>query len=119
MKNLKFLFVAFIISAFSCLGGTDCENLPSHYKSFYSAIQTIRSASFKIKESVNTSKSSWVRGASYYSCDGITGFFILETDKQSYLYKGVPIEIWEGFKNADSFGRFYDYNIKGRYQFEL
>ena len=96
-----------------------CEQLPNHYTNYDEAIQKIKSADFKIKETVNTSKSSWVREASYYSCDGKFGFFIIKTDTQEYLYDGVPLEIWQGFKNSESFGSYYDRNIKNKFIFKL
>lgn len=96
-----------------------CTGLSNQYSSYSEAVTSIKSADFKIKESINTSRSSWVRGASFYSCDGETGFFIIKTDKQDYLYSNLPTHIWEGFKNADSFGSYYDRNIKNKYAFIL
>ncbi len=34
---------------------------------------------------------------------------------RSYNYYNVPEEIWKSFKDADSKGRFFISNIKGRY----
>ena len=96
-----------------------CESLPNEYGNFDEAISKIKAYSFKINETINTSKSSWFRGASYYSCDGQTGFFIIKTDKKEYLYSNLPIAIWEEFKDAVSFGSYYDLNIKNKYQFIL
>lgn len=116
------IYIGFLIPAliflFSC-GGSSCDQLPNKYSSYDEALETITAANFKIEESVNTSKSSWVKGAAYYSCDGATGFFILQTDNQDYLYSGVPSEIWEGFKNAESFGSYYNHNIKHKFTFNL
>lgn len=64
-------------------------------------------------------KNSWVRGASYHSCDKKFGYFIIKTDKRSYIYKDLPINIWNSFKKASSFGSYYDRNIKNRYQLYL
>lgn len=43
---------------------------------------------------------------------------ILETDHKDYEFVGVgvPIDVWEKFKSAPSKGRFYDRNIRDRYQ---
>ena len=59
------------------------------------------------------------KGASYYSCDGQTGYLIIETDKQPYIHAGVPSSAWNGFKIASSFGSYFDHNIKGRYRLNL
>ena len=55
----------------------------------------------------------------YYSCDSKTGYLLITTAKKTYAYDNVPIEIWNKFKNADSFGKFYLSNIKGRYRLYL
>jgi len=117
-KILKPFFFSSLLFLGAC-SGTDCDQLPKKYSSYTEAVKTIKSAHFKMEESINTSKSSWVRGAEYYSCDGATGFFILKTDKQDYLYSGVPSETWQGFKTAESFGSYYDHNIKHKYFFNL
>lgn len=111
-------FFSLIIIICSC-SGTDCDQLPKSYSSYNDAEKIIKKADFKIEEKVNTSKSSWVRGAQYYSCDGITGFFILKTNNENYLHSGLPVKIWEGFKNSKSFGRYYNEKIKNRYFFNL
>ncbi len=79
----------------------------------------IRSASFRIAEEQNTDESSWVRGAEFYSCDGATGFFILRTDDREYIHVDVPVAVWQGFKDASSFGTYYNANIKRRYRLGL
>ncbi len=79
----------------------------------------IRSASFRIAEEQNTDESSWVRGSEFYSCDGATGFFILRTDDRDYIHVDVPVAVWQGFKEASSFGSFYNMNIKRRYRLVL
>ncbi len=115
MKNLLFILLFPLLSC----QGQDCSKLPATFQSYDQAVELVRSSEFKIDETVNTSKSSWIRGAEYYSCDGITGFFILTTDKQDYIYRDMPVEIWEGFKNADSFGSYYNSHIKGKWLMEL
>ena len=97
----------------------DCAQLPNNFSSYDQAIHLVRSSSFKISETVNTSRSSWVRGAEYYSCDGYTGYFIIETSNRIYIHANMPISVWRQFKNARSFGSFYDYDIKGRYRLYL
>ena len=97
----------------------DCDQLSQKFTSYDQAINLVRSSSFKISETVNTSRSSWIRGAEFYSCDGSTGYFIIETSNRIYIHADMPISVWQQFKNARSFGSFYDYNIKGRYRLYL
>ena len=77
----------------------------------------VKQTAFKISEVVDTDKSSWIDSASYYSCDGNKGYFILSTSKRNYIYRDVPLNLWEQFKQASSYGRFYNSNIKGRYEY--
>ena len=99
--------------------GNGCANLPASFSSYSEAMDQIRSASFRIAEEQNTDESSWVRGAEFYSCDGATGFFILRTDDQEYVHVDVPVAVWQGFKEASSFGTYYNTYIKRRYRLVL
>jgi hypothetical protein len=97
-----------------------CKDLPASFKSYTEAISKIKEAKFKIKESANTSGSSWVTSANFYSCDGESGFLIYTTNKgYEYIHQGLPISIWNGFKNASSKGSYYNANIKRRYQLRI
>jgi len=119
MKKLNSLIlISFLIFLASC-GGINCTQLPKTYSSYKEAIKTVESAHFKIQETINTSKSSWIQQASYYSCDGKVGFFIFKTHSRKYIYSGVPVTAWEGFKKARSFGSYYDHYIKHKYYFRL
>ncbi len=110
----KLLFLLFILSLFSC-ESQNCEDLPDIFLSFKEVISVINKTTFTFKESVNTSKSSWIKDANYYSCNNTSGFFVLKTAKKEYIFKSVPIAIWKKFKNADSFGKFYNSNIRNKY----
>ncbi len=92
-----------------------CSELPAQFRSYEEAKSRITSASFQFQDAAYTSKSSWIRGASYYSCDGQTGYFLLLTDKKNYVFQGMPLSIWQGFKNADSFGDYYHAHVRDRY----
>jgi len=114
MKNIlsALLFVSFI----SCKG-QDCSKMPTSFISYQQAIKLVKSSTFRISESANTSNSSWITSARYYSCDRETGYFIYTTNRgYEYIHAGVPIDIWKGFKAASSKGSYYDRNIKGRYE---
>lgn len=95
----------------------DCTEISVSFSSYRQAKSEIRAADFLLKEEANTSRSSWIRSATYYSCDMETGFFEIETDKGNhYIFKDLPISVWEEFKTAKSLGKFYNQNIRGRYQ---
>lgn len=118
-RFLLILSFCFAITIFSCRTKESCDKLPTQFSSYDQAVSKIESSDFKIKEKANTSRSSWIRGASFYSCDGNTGFYIIQTDKQDYLYTNMPYSVWTEFKNAESLGKYYNENIKHRYIFQL
>ncbi len=97
----------------------DCSQLPSSFPSYGEGLLRVEQAAFPINDRVDTSRSSWIRTASYHSCGDGYGFMVLATDSQRYLHQGMPMEEWEGFKNANSFGSYYNRHIKGRYQLQL
>jgi hypothetical protein len=117
MKNYL-LYLILLIS----IGGKaqDCKKLPQAFSSYAQAMSLVKSSTFQIKESANTSGSSWMTSAKYYSCDGSKGYLIYTTNRNyEYIHQGVPKYIWEGFKSASSKGSYYDHNIKGKYKLPL
>ncbi len=63
-------------------------------------------------ESVNTTKSSFVNGAWYNQKNSK---MIIKLSENYYQYCNVPSNIWKEFKSADSFGSYYNTNIKDSY----
>lgn len=112
------VLVLFALLSFSC-SSSECSTLPEQFISYEDAIQKVKLSEFKFKEILNTSRSSWIKGANYYSCDGKTGFMIMRTSSEEYIHQNLPIAIWANLKNAVSFGKYYNYNIRGRYQLIL
>jgi hypothetical protein len=97
----------------------DCNSLQSNFSSYNEAINIIESTKFTLTDYVNTTNSSWIREAYFYSCDKNFGYFVIKTNKNMYIHKDLPTSVWNGFKNANSFGSYYNNNIKNRYQLNL
>ena len=116
MKNVLVLLI--IVFVTSCQG-QDCETIPQTFNSYEEALTSISRASFNFSDDVDTSSSSWITDANYYSCDGAKGFLVLETSKKNYIFKNVPIDLWNNFKEASSFGKFYSKYIRGKYQLAI
>ena len=74
---------------------------------------------FLIRDEVSTSRSSWINGASFSSCDGKIGFLIVQIGNRNYVHQNVPIAIWKNFKTSSSFGNFYNQNLKNKYRLKL
>lgn len=118
MKRIASILIALLVTISSC-NSQSCNDLPTKFNSYQQANKELKSANFTIEESIDTSISTFIEGASYYSCDGETGFLLIEIKNTEYIHQNVPITLWRNFKQADSFGRFYDRNIKGRYLLNL
>lgn len=116
MKKTFYLFIFFLL-----LGGIvksqSCVDLPERFYSYSQAIKAIKAAKFKFIDNLPNGKSSWIVRATYYSCNGITGYLVYTTDKgKEYVHEKVPIRVWTEFKYANSSGSYYVKYIKGRFQ---
>lgn len=97
----------------------NCDDISNTFYSYEDANRQILNSDFRFHDYVNTDKSSWIHGAEYYSCDEEFGFLIIKTNTINYIHNDVPIHIWNNFKNAYSFGSFYNTYIKKRYRLRL
>jgi len=115
--KIKILFFVTIIIT-SC-NHKNCSEINLNFTFYKNAIGVVQNSSFAIEEKLDTN-SSWIDSIEYYSCDEASGYLIVNTKKgKSYIHKSVPIQVWNEFKNAGSFGRFYNQNIKGNYCLEI
>ncbi len=96
-----------------------CETIPDKFKSYKEAVEFIHNVDFAYEDPSDTDDSEWIHGADYYSCDEVTGFFIVVFGDKSYIFEDVPVEIWEGFLDALDYGKYYHEHIKGKYRMEL
>jgi hypothetical protein len=99
--------------------GQNCKDLPSSYKNYEEAKTVVLRTNFKFTDDCDVSESSFITSADYYSCDGSTGYFVIGMNDKNYIFQNMPYEVWEGFKNAESKGIFYNREIRGRYQLRL
>lgn len=116
-KTLSYLFFLVFITIYSC--GNNCKEIPNNFSNYSQATDVILSSNFKLTDEADVSGSSWITSAKYFSCDGVAGFFIIETGNRTYIHQDLPYEVWDNFKNANSKGSFYSRNIRGRYQLRL
>jgi hypothetical protein len=117
MRVILTIFLSSLIML-SC-NSQDCNKLPYSFTSYSQAISLVKNSTFKIEEVVNTSTSTWIKSAKYYSCDGAMGYFIYKAKGREYIHQGVPINIWREFKNSSSRGSYYDGNIRYKYKLNL
>ncbi len=117
MKKFPIFLILFLTVLVSC--SQNCDTIPNSFTSYSKAINIVKRSSFSIEDTVRTSKSSWIKNASFYSCDGKIGFLIITTKKEKYIFQNVPFYVWKNFKKADSFGIFYNQNIRGKYPLNI
>ena len=111
------LIITFLLLIGGSVNSQSCKQLPDKFYSYSQAIQEIKNATFKYIDNLPYGKSSWLMSASFYSCDGSTGYLVYTTDKgREYIHEKVPMRVWTEFKNASSSGSYYVQNIKGRYR---
>ncbi|MBC7523659.1 MAG: KTSC domain-containing protein [Flavobacterium sp.] len=118
MKIFYTLLLLFLISNNS-YSQNNCDQLPYSFSSYNEALKLVGNAKFSFVDYLNTSKSTVIQGAKYYSCDNKSGFMIIGVNNQRYIHQGVPINVWNNFKTAGSFGSFYNIYIKNNYQLSL
>ena len=118
MKNkiALVLFCLFAVAFIGCSNICDCGKI-SNSSTYDEAVSKAKDCG--ASDSKSTSNSSWIRKISFYECEGTTGFVIIQTDKDEYIHSNVPKTIWANFKEADSFGEFYNQNLKGKFRFSL
>lgn len=115
--NIKLVLSYLIIYAFlGCNRVCDCEKI-SNSNTYDEAVNKAKDCG--ASDSKMTSNSSWIRKISFYKCDENSGFVIIKTDRDDYIHSGVPKSVWLDFKNANSYGEFYNRNLKGRFRFSL
>ena len=97
----------------------NCNDLPGQFSTYSQALYEVRNAKFSYSDQMNTSKSSFITGASYFSCDGKSGYMIIRLNNKDYIHQGLPKHVWLSFKRAESLGSFYSKNIRYNYRFKL
>lgn len=111
--------IAFLIFITITSCGNKCDEIPKSFSSYKQASEIVLSSKLLHSEEADVSDSSWITSAKYLSCDGLSGFFVIETGDRTYIHQDMPYEVWGNFKNADSKGSFYSRNIRGNYQLKL
>lgn len=114
---MKLYIVLLLFTLVSC--GQNCKDLPNSYKSYEEAKTIVLGTNFKFTDNCDVSESSFITSADYYSCDGLAGYFIVGMNGKKYIFQNMPYEVWDGFKNAESKGKFYNREIRGRYLLKI
>jgi hypothetical protein len=96
----------------------NCLHTTSNWNSEKEAVSAIEASNFRITETVPGDVSSWMVDATFYSCNQDFGFMIVKSDKKTFVHQGVPTQVWEAFKSANSKGGYYNFYIKNKFRIE-
>lgn len=114
MKYLLFLLCTSLLLV-SC-GSMDCESI-NQFASHEAALEVVQNYEFLNIDLQETPESSWIKSATFYSCDNMKGFVIIqEKEGIELIFQGVPIETWNGFKTASSYGTYANQSILGKFK---
>lgn len=119
MKRITYLLILLFTFTLSSCVAQDCRDLNENFENYNEAQSLIDNTNFNFTDDCSTSKSSWILKAQYFSCDKVTGYFLLTTKNKTYIHQKIPIELWSDFKLSSSFGKFYNQKIKGKYPLQL
>lgn len=106
----KQIFIFFLSWTLYSCSAQDCKEISNNFTSYQEAQTLIEKSEFAYIDKVNTEESSWIRSAKFYSCDKKSGYFIIVTDKEKYIHRNLPIEIWKNFKSEFV----NEYNLSGK-----
>jgi hypothetical protein len=65
------------------------------------------------------SRSSVVFGAEFCDAGDRQGYLIVNLRGREYIHAGVPEDVWEEFRDAESMGSYYASNLRGHYRLTL
>ena len=86
-----------------------------NFQTYHQVDNYLNSNNFKVDETTETNNSSFITSAHFQSEDGKKGYLTLGMRGKKYHFDDVPFGVWERFKNAESKGKFYHSDIKGKY----
>lgn len=114
-KIISYLLVFIFLQSCS----ENCKEMPNSFSSYEQAREMVLTSDYKIEESADVSDSAWITSVLYLSCDGVNGFFVIKTNRKTYIHQNMPYQVWQNFREAESKGSFFSRNIRGHYQLKL
>ena len=91
-KTLCFVLLLLVFTSCNNQNCTDTNN--KKFSSYSEAKQYLQTFDFQLGEEEYLQRSSWIKKANYYSCDGLVGYFTYETKNGKAGIIKLPVEIW-------------------------
>jgi hypothetical protein len=116
LLTITYQILLFSIIFYASCNTKKCNSLQEYFSSEEDGLTQIKSTRFRLSDSTNNPAGSWLTSAYYYSCDGKIGFFVYKLKSNSENFNpGVPITVWNEFKNTSAKDSFYKENIGPKY----
>lgn len=92
-----------------------CDSLYLPDNDLPSALEAVKSASFRDVRQFKLTRKQGLQGGHYYSCNAATGYMIIRYDNEEQLYLNISKEFWNTLTtNADPDGVY----LKNRHLWE-
>lgn len=79
---------------------TNCDSIMISGMDTVRVISLINNSSFRIEQSFRLTRKNGLQKASYYSCDGLTGYLVFKYKNKEYYREGINIHDWENLKKS-------------------
>ena len=119
MMNLYYSIILLFFTSSVNAQLKHCEELPAKFENYNKAIYLIENTKFTFVDAVNTSTSTEIKAAEFFSCNEENGYLFIKLNNKTLVYNKIPIDIWFDLKNSNSFGKYYNENIKEQYKPQL
>ncbi len=95
---------------------TSCDSLDVSGMTRVEAIKQVENAVFRFNQNFKLSRTSGVRAAHYYSCDGSKGYLVITVNKDKLLFLNVPKNVWNEIITSSDIDGFYEESIRGKFR---
>ncbi len=79
---------------------TNCDSIMISGIDTVRVITLINNSAFRFEQSFRLTRKNGLQKASYYSCDGLTGFLVFKYKNKDYYRDGINIHDWENLKKS-------------------
>ena len=117
MKLVVILFSFIVLFAFNAKAD-DCCACSAEQQAVISQkalIKLLKKSDMEFTSSIENVAVRGMQNATYYQCEGKSGFLLVKLHDKEILYKDVPLKIWFELKFADSIQSYYKDQIKYNY----
>jgi hypothetical protein len=90
----------------------NCTGLDGNSLSGKALIEQLEKTKFEMKQEMRTFNLFGLKEAKFYSCDGETGYMVVEKNSKTEVFRNVPLKVWKEFRLAKSSDAYFVDNIE-------